>query len=67
MTHHDKPEEHSDDHGATTASTDAEGRDQDADPGSLNPRDLRGQHTGDGAREDEGEPDADPGQLNPRD
>ncbi|WP_432547403.1 hypothetical protein [Kineococcus sp. SYSU DK004] len=46
--------------------------DPDADPGELNPRDLRGEETGDGAdtsRDGDEAPDsdADPGQLNPRD
>lgn len=39
--------------------------DSDADPGQLNPRDLRDVDSGDGAL-DEGEPDGDPEQLNPR-
>ncbi|WP_369055648.1 hypothetical protein [Kineococcus terrestris] len=46
--------------------------DPDGDPGELNPRDLRGEETGDGAdtSRDGGEApdtDADPEQLNPRD
>lgn len=45
-------------------------QDADADPGMLNPRDLRDEESGDGAREDEGSPgqdqDADPASLNPR-
>ncbi|GAA0317194.1 hypothetical protein [Kineococcus aurantiacus] len=43
--------------------------DPDADPGQLNPRDTRGEPTGDGAAADgsDGDPDADPEQLNPRD
>ncbi|WP_337059504.1 hypothetical protein [Kineococcus sp. G2] len=44
--------------------------DPDADPGQLNPRDLRGVSTGDGAAADPGpqdDPDGDPEQLNPRD
>ncbi|NAZ74408.1 hypothetical protein GTQ99_03080 [Kineococcus sp. T13] len=41
-------------------------QDPDGDPGQLNPRDLRGVPTGDGAQDD-GETDADPEQLNPRD
>lgn len=40
--------------------------DSDGDPGQLNPRDLRGVPSGDGAQVD-GEPDADPEALNPRD
>jgi len=39
--------------------------DADADPGQLNPRDLRDVESGDGAL-DEGEPDGDSEQLNPR-
>ncbi|GAB3216368.1 hypothetical protein GCM10027586_08770 [Kineococcus gypseus] len=44
--------------------------DPDGDPAELNPRDLRGVSTGDGAAADPGagdDPDADPEQLNPRD
>ncbi len=44
--------------------------DPDGDPGELNPRDLRGVQTGDGAAQDPGaedDPDGDPQQLNPRD
>ena len=44
--------------------------DTDADPGTLNPRDLRDVESGDGARDEAGEPgqdpDADPEALNPR-
>ncbi|WP_432574640.1 hypothetical protein [Kineococcus sp. SYSU DK005] len=44
--------------------------DPDGDPGQLNPRDLRGVTTGDGAAQDADatdDPDGDPEQLNPRD
>ena len=42
--------------------------DPDADPGQLNPRDLRGVESEDGAAEADGsDTDADPGTLNPRD
>ena len=44
--------------------------DPDGDPGQLNPRDLRGVPTGDGAATDPDvadDPDGDPEQLNPRD
>ncbi|GAA4989360.1 hypothetical protein [Kineococcus glutinatus] len=61
MTHHDKPEEHDEHTGAQP--------DPDADPGTLNPRDTRGEHTGDAVAEDGGsgaDPDADPENLNPR-
>lgn len=56
------------DQSGTTAEPDTDHdpvADPDADPDMLNPRDLRGVETGDGARE-EGETDADPGTLNPR-
>ena len=69
MTHHDKPEEHDEPTGAATESTDAQGADPDADPGNLNPRDLRGEATGDAAAEAGGpgqDTDADPETLNPR-
>ena len=71
MTHHDNPDEHPDeqtpggDHGATTSSTGPGGADPDADPGSLNPRDTRGEDDGD--ESERVDPDGDPGQLNPRD
>ena len=64
MTHHDEPQEHPE-AGAATPSTDAQGHDPDADPGNLNPQDLRGVETGDGALAEE-ETDSDPEQLNPR-
>ncbi len=43
--------------------------DTDADPEMLNPRDLRDEESGDGARDDEGaqDQDGDPASLNPRD
>ena len=41
--------------------------DTDADPGQLNPRDLRDVPSEDGVRDDQGtDADADPEQLNPR-
>lgn len=41
--------------------------DSDADPGQLNPRDLRDVPSEDGVRDDQGaDADADPEQLNPR-
>ncbi|GAB7190510.1 hypothetical protein NUM3379_12160 [Kineococcus sp. NUM-3379] len=69
MTHHDKPEEHQ--------SASAPEQDTDADPGTLNPRDLRGEATGDAVAETDGpgsdggsgadtDTDGDPGTLNPR-
>lgn len=51
--------------GPTSEATGTTTPDSDADPGQLNPRDLRDVDSGDGAL-DEGEPDGDPEQLNPR-
>jgi hypothetical protein len=47
---------------------DVQDSDTDADAATLNPRDLRGEESGDGARaaEDGSDADADPGSLNPR-
>lgn len=45
----------------------APGEDSDADPGQLNPRDLRGVESEDGVATDDGtDTDGDPETLNPR-